>query len=210
MWESRIAPLSGLVFAVLLVARFVVDPNTDFMPPESDVVAYLQDGPLRVMTGAYLGLLGAAALLWFSGSVYVSLRRESEEAPRLAVIALGGGVGASSLFAVGAVALIAAAERVSIAGTIEPGAAAALFDVSGIAVGNGAAMGLAVMIGAWGLGSLRARSRPAWQGWVSLLIALGLLSPFAWAILAAVLVWTSAVGMLLYRAAHAEELTGVS
>lgn len=210
MWESRVAPLSGLLFTVLLVARFIVDPNTDFMPPETDVVAYLQEGPIQVMTGAYLGLLAAAALLWFSGSVYHSLREGDRDEARLAVLALGGGVTAAALFTVASVALIAAAERVFIAGSIELGAAAALFDVSGIAVGNGAAIGLAVMIAAWGMATIRDNSRPRWHGGISLLLALGLLSPYAWAVLAAALIWTSIVGISLYRAPSRRRLSEVS
>jgi MFS family permease len=198
MWESKFAPLSGPLFAVLLVARFVVDPNTDFMPPEAEVVAYLQDGPIRIMTGAYLGLLAAASLLWFSGTVYRSLDRD-DHTHRLAAIALGGGVCASSLLTVGAVTLIAGAERVAMTGDIDPGAAAALFDVSGIAVGNGAVIGLAVLIGAWGLGSLIDRRRPRWHGWASLLIALGLVTPFAWAVLAGALVWVAVLGTVAFR-----------
>lgn len=210
MRESKVAPLSGLLFTVLLLARFVIDQNTDFMPPEADVVAYLEEGPLRVLTGAYLGLLAAAALLWFAGTLYRSLRTEKDDAHRLAALALGGGATASTLLGVGAVALIAAAERVSVADAIDPGAAAALFDVSGIAVGNGAPMGLAVMIGAWGLGSLRFGDRPVWQGWVSLLVAVGLLSPFAWVFLAAALAWTAAVGLSVYRGSSAGELSEIS
>ncbi len=106
---------------------------------------------------------------------------------------------ASSLLAVGAVALIAAAERVAITGVIDPGAAAALFDVSGIAVGNGAPIGMAALIGAWGVGALMNGQRPRWHSVAGLLIAAGLLSPFAWVALAGVLVWASAEGIAISR-----------
>lgn len=199
MWESRVAPLSGVLFALLLIAGFVVDPNTEFMPPEGDIVSHLEEGPVRVMTAAYLGLLAAVALVWFSGSIYKSMRRIDDDGGRLSALALTGGVFASALLAVGGVATVAAAERVWIAGSIEPGAAAALFDISAIAIGNGAPFGLAVLIGAAAIASLRTEGQYRWTGWVSLLIALGLVSPYGWAVLAVALLWVLVAGIWIYR-----------
>lgn len=200
MWESRVAPLSGVLFAVLLIARFVVDGNTDFMPPEGDIVAYLEEGPVRVMTAAYLGLLAAGALLWFTGSLRKHLGTLDDDSGRLGSLAMGGGVATAAVLIVGAVAIIAGAERVWVVGSIEPGASAALFDLAGIAVGNGAPIGLGVLVGATGVAMLRSRLSPAWTGWASVLIALGLISPFAWIVLAGVVVWIPATGIWIYRA----------
>ena len=108
MWESRMAPLSGVLFGVLLVGSFLVDPNTDFMPAADDVVAYLADGPLVVMTSSYLRLLAAAALLWFAGSLYKSLRQIEDDGGRLSMLAFGGGAVAAALMAVGAASIVAA------------------------------------------------------------------------------------------------------
>ena len=199
MWESRVAPLSGVLFAILLVARFVVDGNTDFMPPADDVVAYLEDGPVRVMTAAYMGLLASGALLWFSGSLRKHLGSLDDDGGRLGSLAMGGGVAAATLLAVGAVAIIAAAERVRVVGSIEPGASAALFDLAGIALGNGAPIGLAVLVGGTGLAMVRSNQGPGWGRWASLLIALGLVSPYAWIVLAGVLVWIPVIGTWIYR-----------
>lgn len=209
MWESRVAPLSGVFFALLLVAGFIVDPNTDYMPPEAEVLAHVQAGPLRVMTGAYLALLAAGALLWFSGSSYRSLRRLDDDEGRLSVIALGGGIFASALVAVGAVSMIAIAERVRIVGATDPGVAAALFDIRSVALGNAAPFGLAVLIGAWGIASLRAKTHKPWIGWISLVIALGLISPFGYILLAAALAWVAVAGIWVYRSAVARTPAGV-
>lgn len=200
MWESRVAPLSGVLFALLLIAGFVVDPNTEFMPPEGDIVAHLQEGPVRVMTAAYLGLLAAVALVWFSGTIYKSIRRIDDDGGRLSALALAGGVFASALLAVGGVATIAAAERVWVTGVIEPGAAASLLDIAGIAIGNGAPVGLAVLIGASAIASLRTEGPYRWTGWASLLIALGLVSPYGWVVLAVAVLWVLAAAIWMYRA----------
>lgn len=200
MWEKRVAPLSGVLFAVLLIGSFIVDANTEFMPAEGDVLARLRNAPLRIMVGAYLTLLAAAALLWFSGSVYKSLRGLDDDEGRLSVIAFGGGVFASAMLALGGVATVAAAERVWTNNTMDPGVAAALTDINGIALGNGAPIGLAVLIGVWGMVSLQDRGRRPWVGWLSVLIALGLISPFGWIAIGAAAVWLPVAGVWMYRA----------
>lgn len=200
MWEAKVAPLSGVLFGVLLIASFLVDANTDFMPPASEVVTYLEDGPVAVMASAYLRLLAAAAMIWFSGSLYQSIRHTDDDNGRLSLLAFGGGVTGAALIAVGAVAIIAAAERVWVVEAIDPGAAAALFDIAGIAIGNGAPLGLGVMIGAAGIAGLRTPGQPRWIGWSSVIFGLGLISPYGWIVFAVVAVWVPAAGVRIYRA----------
>ena len=197
MWESRVAPLSGVLFGVLLIASYLVDPNTDFMPPPAEIVSHIQDGPLSVMLGAYLRMLAAAALVWFAGSLHRSIERLGDG--RLALLAFGGGVMAASLLTTGAAATVAAAERMMVTDSIDPGAAAALLDLAGIAVGNAAPIGFAILIGAAGIAISSVRERISWVGVVSIVIALGLLSPYGWVLLAAILVWVPAAGIWLYR-----------
>lgn len=199
MWEAKVAPLSGVVFGVLLVAGFVVDTNTNFMPPPEDVVDYLAESPVAIMIGAYLRLLAAAALLWFSGSLYKSIRSGQDDDGRLSGLVLAGGAVAAAMFALGSAVIVAAAERVWVTGTIESAAATTLFDVGGIAVGNGVPLGLAVMIAAYGVFGLRTRLRPRWIGWGSLVLALALISPFAWAAVGLAMLWAPAIGVTLYR-----------
>lgn len=199
MWESRTAPLSGVLFAVLLIASFLVDSNTDFMPPADEIVAYLTDGPMRVMSAAYLRLLAAAALIWFSGSLHKTISGFDDDSGRLSLLAFGGGVLAAALIAMGAAAVVAAAERVWMVEMIDSGAAAALYDMAGIAIGNGASLGLGVMIGAAGIARIRTTAGSPWIGWSSVGIGLGLLSPYAWAVLALVLIWIPIAGLWMYR-----------
>jgi len=199
MWESRVAPLTGLLFGLLLAASFLVDSNTDFMPPADEVVAYLGDGPLRIMSSAYLRLLAAAALVWFSGSLHKSMGRLDDDQGRLSLLAFGGGIVAAGLMAFGAAATVAAAERVWVVGRIDPGPAASLYDLAGIAIGNGFPLGLGVMIGAAGIAQLRTEGGARWVGWSGIGIGLGLLSPYAWLALALALVWIPSAGVWMYR-----------
>jgi len=209
MWESRVAPLSGVLFGVLLIASYLVDPNTDFMPPPGDVVSHIQDGPLAVMSGAYLRILAAAALVWFAGSLYQSIKRSGND--RLAMLAFGGGAVAASLMAIGSAAMVAAAERMFITDSLDPNAATALFDLAGIATGNAAPIGFAILIGAAGIALLNDRpARNGWIAWVSIVIALGLLSPYGWVLLAAIVVWVPAAGIWLYKSSSEQpQMAGV-
>jgi hypothetical protein len=103
------------------------------------------------------------------------------------------------MLAFGSAAIVAASERVWITDTIESAAATSLFDLAGIAIGNGAPLGLAVMIGAYGVLSLRTGPRPRSIGWGSVVLALALLSPFAWAAVALTMIWVPAMGVAIYR-----------
>lgn len=197
MWESKVAPLSGVLFGLLLIASYLVDPNTDFMPPPEEIVGHLQDSPLLVMLGGYLRMLAAAALVWFAGTLYQSMKPLGEG--RLAMLAFGGGVMAASLIVIGSAATVAAGERIFVTDSIDPGSATALIDLASIAIGNAAPIGFAVLIGAAGTALLAAEGPNRRIGWVSVVIALGLLSPYGWVLLAATLVWVPAAGIWLYR-----------
>lgn len=199
MAERRYAPLTGALSVALLVGAFVIDPVTEFMPSEQDAVAHFAARPLRIVVASYLGMLAAASLLWFSGSVYGALRRRDDDGGRLAALAFGGGAFAAVLIAVGNVATMAAAERVRVTGVIDPGAAAGLFDVSGIAMGNGAPVGLAILIGASALVGLRTPGSSRPFGVAGLVMALALLSPFGWVALAGGLVWVAAMSITMLR-----------
>lgn len=201
MRESRYAPLTGVLFVALLVVGFVIDPNTDFMPGEQDVVAHFAAHPLRIMIASYVGLLAAAALLWFSGSVRAALGRQDDDGGRLGVLAFGGGVLASALLALGNVTTMAAAERVRINGVIDPGAAASLFDVSGIALGNGVPIGLGVLVAASAVVALRSPGSSRPRAITGLVIAAALLSPFGWVALVGGIAWIAVMSVSMMRPA---------
>ena len=199
MWESRVAPLSGVLFAVFLLGAFFTNPNTEFMPPTEDVVEFFEAGPRRAAAGAYLMLLAAVALLWFAGSLHSSIKGSDGDDGRLSVLALGGGILASAMLAVGGLVIATAAERFWMTGLLDSGVATAMFDLSGIVVGNGAPLGLGVMTAATGLALLRSADQPNWAGLLSVALGLGLVSPVAWALVALALLWVPAAAVWIYR-----------
>jgi hypothetical protein len=73
-----------------------------------------------------------------------------------------------------------------------------MYDLYSQVLGGMFAIAMAVFIGATAVVSLRTLMFPKWFGWVSALIALGLLTPYSYAVLALVLVWLLVVSVWLY------------
>jgi hypothetical protein len=101
--------------------------------------------------------------------------------------------------AVGYTAMVAAGARAGAPGGISPVGAVTLYDFYGQVLGQMFATTLAVFIGASAVVSLRTGMFRAWFGWVSALIAFGLLTPIAYIILALALVWLLVVSIWLFR-----------
>lgn len=199
MWEKRVAPLSGIAFAVLLIVASVLIGNFEFMPPESEVASWLAEDSVRIMAGSYVGLLAAVALMWFSGSTYSTIREIDEEPGRLAFLTGAGGLLASAALSVGYLSMLAAAERSRLHDVIDPGGAAALADLFGVVVGNGASVGFAVMMAAGSIAALRLDGAPRKGAIASLVLAAGLISPYSWAVVAFVLIWVPIAAVWMYR-----------
>jgi hypothetical protein len=73
-----------------------------------------------------------------------------------------------------------------------------MFDFWGQIMGQMFAISLAVLIGAAAVVSLRTALFPAWFGWASAVVAIGLLTPFAYIVLALAVVWLVVVSIWLY------------
>ena len=56
----------------------------------------------------------------------------------------------------------------------------------------------AALVGATGLAIVRTKLLPAWFGWVSVLAALAMLSPAAYMLIPALLLWTLVVSLWLF------------
>jgi hypothetical protein len=199
MWEKRIAPLSGLAFAVLVVIGAVIVNNYEFMPTDESVVDFYGASSRRVMVGAYVGLLASFFLVWFSGSIRQKVRALAGGSDRLAIVAFGGGITAAAAVILSSVANSYAAERVMINGVIDPGGATAAFDLYSGLMGSAVPIGLGAMTGAYAVAYLRGERARHWPGWLSLVIALGLVSPVNWAVMAVGVIWVAVVSVDQYR-----------
>ena len=206
MWEKRVAPLSGVVFAVLWITSSLLTADTfEFMPPATDVAEFFASDASRIMTGSYVGLLAAFALLWFSGTMYASIREIDDDTDRVAFITGAGGVVAATTLAIGYLATFAAAERAWLHDFADPAVTAAMADLTSLIVGNGATLGFAAMIAAGSIAALRWEGAPRRTAIASLILAVGLISPYSWAVVALVLIWVPMAGIWTYRYERSRE-----
>lgn len=194
MSETKLAPLSGVVFVLLLGVAALVVRNFTFMPPAERALEIFEDR-WAIVGGAYLGALSTFFLLWFAGSLRSFLIAAERGKSRLGSLAFGGGVFAAVAVALGFVLLAAGAERLAVGGGLSGDAATTILDLSGVLTGNAAPFGFAAMLLATAIAVYRTRVMPVWVAWVSGLLAVGLLSPVNWAFLFAPLIWVPAMGI---------------
>lgn len=203
---SRMAPLTGVLFAVLtLVAVFSNDsespkPSTS----ASKVVAYFSAHHSKVETSAILFAFAFLALVLFSGALRSYLRRNAAS-EGLSAMVLAGGV----LMAVGAL---------SVSG-IEYGLAHNLHHFSPEAAKTldfiSSELFLPIVAGGFvfgvcgGLAILRGAALPAWLGWVAIVIGIAtLVPPASFVALLAFLIWAVVVSVLMYmRSGQRESFT---
>jgi hypothetical protein len=195
---ERLAPLSGLVSVVLIIFGAVVISNYDYLPPAEKVADFLNGNPTRVSTGAYISSISAFFLIWFAGSVRSALIEREGGTGRLSTVAFGGGVAAAAAMGTSFTAVLSAGLRAGAPGGISPIGAVTMFDFWGQIMGQMFAISLAVLIGAAAVVSLRTALFPAWFGWASAVVAIGLLTPFAYIVLALAVVWLVVVSIWLY------------
>jgi hypothetical protein len=196
---EKLAPLTGVIAVVLLGAGAALFGVYDYLPPAERLQETLSDNAGTVTIGGYLGSISAFFLIWFAGSVFSALREREGGARRLSAVAFGGGVASGIALAIGFSAIIASGARAGAEGGITPVEAVTMYDLYSQVLGQGFAVTMAVFIGATAVVSLRTAMFPAWFGWASALIAVGLLTPIAYIVLAAVLVWLIVVSIWLYR-----------
>lgn len=196
---EKLAPLTGAASVLVMMVASGMLGVYDYLPLADRLVEIFSGNSTKVIVVGYLGLLSAVLLMWFAGSVYVALREREGGAGRLSMVAFGGCVASGIALGTGFTALLAIGARVGAEGGISPAESVTLYDLYGTILGQMAAYTWAVLIGATAVISLRTAMLPSWFGWASVLIALGLISPIGYFVLALALVWLFGVSIWLYR-----------
>jgi hypothetical protein len=193
-WWSRLAPLTGLVFAGLVVASFAASgstPNADASPQH--VVSFYEAHRHGQMASA---VLIAYAVLFgvFFGAALRSYMRARSSSDGLMAVGFAGIV----VFAVGASTLaglnFAAADVPS---KIDPVAEQAL-NVAQNDVFYALFVGMALFFLGFGLAIARTRALPAWLGWVAVAFGVVAATPIGWFMIFALLGWTVVVSVLMF------------
>lgn len=202
---ERVAPLTGVLAVVLVVAGVVVFESADTPGPESaptEYVSYFDSETGTIFPGTLLFALGILLFVWFAGTLRARLAEREGGVGRVSTIAFGG--------ALGMAALLLAAIGTSISGAfileeddaqLAPAAAQALWHVGEGVFLMGWFMG-ALFLAATAIAALRTRLLPRWLGWVTLGIAVLLLIPWVgWlAFIFLMPLWILGVSILLWRA----------
>jgi hypothetical protein len=197
-WE-RLAPLSGIGFVVFLIVSTILFNFYEYLPDPATIQAHLADNDSTIQIAAWLGLVGAFLLAWFAGSIRSAIRGAEGGDGRLSAVAFGGGIVAAAMMAAAYSVMGMSAIRAGADSGITGDLAAFSYDLYGILLSSAAAVGFAVLIGAFTVVTVRKGVLAPWTGWVGGIITIGLLTPFAYLALVVVLLWVIVVSVWAYR-----------
>lgn len=196
---ERIAPLSGIVMVVLSIIGLILIRSFDYFPTAERALEIYSENPTRVQRGAILGGFYAVVfLVLFSGTIFSALYKGEGGSGWLAASALGGGVVTAIGMAIGSGIIWVAAARAGRIGDLTPEAALIMNELSLVMQANVLSFGLAVFIGATGIGALQTQLFPPWFGWLSIVFAVGLLSPIHYIFEGLAYIWIAVVSIWLF------------
>jgi hypothetical protein len=190
---GRLAPFTGVVFAVLALAGMATAQVPPGVKASGDqVLAFAKAHASSQRRADVLLIAGFAFFVFFAGSLRAYLRR-SPEGEAASTVALAG----AAVMAGGVAVYIGLDFALNSApDTLAPAAAQAL-NVLALRLVFPMSVGGFVFGVAAGVAILRSKLLPAWLGWVSIVIAL--LTPI-WIIQVLVLyVWAVVVSILLWK-----------
>ena len=197
--NTRVGPIAGVVSVVLTIVAVVLTSGDmpDFIDDVEKITAYYEDDPGKLITGYIIDALGTILLVVFAAALYVRLGgvRQGLMPPA----AFGGAIAMSAMFMVYDVLNLGLAFRADEDGAVPPDVAAVLNDVGNLALGFGATMFAAVLVGCAAWSALGSGVLPRWLCYVSFPLALGLLiAPISWAFLPILLLWVVAVSVVMW------------
>jgi len=200
---SRLAPLTGVLFAVLAVAaafsNSAESPEASASPAK--VLAYYAGHRSEVETSAILFALAFLVVVLFAGALRSYLRRTAA-AEGLGALVLAGGV----MMSVGA--LVGTSIEYGVAHNLHSFTLSELHTLNFLSdelflpvIAGGFVFGVSA-----GIAILRGAALPKWLGWVAIVIGIAaIVPPVSFPALLAFLVWSLVVSILMYMRTGTDE-----
>jgi hypothetical protein len=190
----RLAPLTGVVFAALLVVTFASPSSVGIHKTGLEVIAHEKLHHSASMVGDFCGALGVAFFLFFVGSLRSFLRRhEGGEGP--SAVAFGGAV----LLGTGGAIFSSLDWALGDArNTISPAAAQAINVLSNDLFWP-FQIGLVVFGIAIGIAIINTGALPKWLGWVALVLGIVGITPVGFFAFMVLLLWSVVVSILVFQ-----------
>jgi hypothetical protein len=195
---DRLSMLSGAAGVVIMLIGILMFNYYEFMPPAEEFADFMQNNAAMVSTGGYIASLSTFFILWFAGSMRSVLVEYEGGNGRMSGIAFAGAIAGAVVLGISFVGIFATGLRAGAEGSITPVGAITMYDFWAQLSGQLFGIFTAVFIGATAIISLRTGLFPAWFGWASLVVAFGLLTPYAYAVLAFAILWLLVVSIWLY------------
>jgi hypothetical protein len=205
MAKSRewLAPLTGVLFVVVLIVSFVVQGG----PPDAkdhsagEIVKYYVDHKDSLEFGAMLSGVAATAFVFFFAYVRKVLRAAEGEGGVLSLVAPIGAAMVAVGAAIDATILFAIAEAAKKLDPTAVQALQALWDNDFLPL----AVGLQLVLLSCGISIVRHGALPRWLGWVAIVLGVVAVTPIGWAAFIGGLLWVLVVSVLLTLRARAPE-----
>lgn len=193
-------PLSGLVAVVLQVVAFAVMGVSGYRPVGLEAAAVFSRDPDRIQAGALIGgFYSLVFLLMFVGVVAGTIRERATD-PRLAAIALGGGIALTIALAIGYRLLNAGAFAAATPDGLSPELATVIYRLYSSTFAGFASFGLAAFLGAAGVAAARQGFLPRWLASTAIFSAVILMTPAHPIGEAMAAGWIVVVSVVLFRA----------
>jgi hypothetical protein len=193
---ERLAPLTGLVFAIAFVVVIFTGSNSpDADAPTAKVIRYWAHHKDGEMTGAWIVAIALLFFIWFAGCLRGRLAVLEGGGRRLANTCFGGAI----VMALGGLLFSglswAAAHTV---GKVPAGVTQSIHVLDSDLFFPFAG-GAAVFLVAAGVLTLRTRALPAWLGWAAVVLGIATVTPLGFFVFLGTVVWIGVVSVLLYR-----------
>jgi hypothetical protein len=193
---ERWAPLSGVLFFVLIVATLILTFDTPGTGDKTaDVVKYWSDNDTQQIIGNLIGGLAVVALVWFGAVLKSAFSGLGGESKRLALLSFAGALVIAVSGAIASSIGFAAADTAGdVPGTVTQTLSVLNDDIfitfiAGVLIFNAA--NARVILGYGGL--------PRWLGWFSVVLVVITVTPIGFVGLMGSLIWVLIAAIVIFR-----------